>query len=195
MQVFQVLDGLMVDVPAIAAWTGARKAAVLGFPGSVADGFQSADYTTARQVGAIAGRSAGRAAWVATCIAKGVQVSAIAAYRLSVQYWAEHGAEYRAVAQFVWALWMLQAREVMGCDTSEESALAVSLLPEVVAIQGRLQSAVQAISHSRWVELRDWVLSVVELLRGLTVSSRPAQRAIAKYEAMRLAFWLVSVAK
>jgi hypothetical protein len=184
MQVFQVLDRTVIDVQAIADWTAVRKDAVRSFPGSVADGFQDADCTTALQVGAISGRSAGRVVRVATCVAKGIEVTAISAYRASAQHWADHGADYRAVVQFAWALWLLQAREVMGCDTSEEMATAVALLPEVVAIQGRVQGVVREISVSTWSDFRDWVLA-----------TRVVRQAIAKYEAMRIAFWLVAVAK
>lgn len=99
MQVFKVLDRTVIDVKAIADWVDVRKDAVLSFPGSVADGFQDADCSTALQVGAIAGRSAARAMHVATCVAKGVakgvEVTAIAAYRASAQHWSSHGADYR----------------------------------------------------------------------------------------------------
>lgn len=174
MQVFQVLDRTVIDVKAIADWVDVRKDAVLSFPGSVADGFQDADCSTALQVGAIAGRSAARAMHVATCVAKGVakgvEVTAIAAYRASAQHWSSHGADYRAVVRFAWAL--------------EEMAAAVVLLPEVVAIQGRVQEVVREIAVSNWSEFRDWVLA-----------TRMVRQAIVKYEATRIAFWLVAIAK
>ena len=88
------------------------------------------------------------------------------------------------MVQFAWALWLIQAREVMGCDTSEEMATAVVLLPEVVAIQERVQGVVRAIAVSKWSEFRGWVLA-----------TRAVRQAIAKYEATRIAFWLVAIAK
>lgn len=184
MQLFQVLDRTVIDVKEIADWTAVRKDAARAFPGSVVDGFQDADCATALQVGAIAGRSAARAMHVSICIAKGIEVTVNFAYRASAKHWADHGADYRAVVQFAWALWLIQAREVMGCDTSEEMAAAVVLLPEVVVIQGRVQGVVRAIAASTWSECRDWVLS-----------TRVVRQAISKYEAMRIAFWLVAIAK
>jgi hypothetical protein len=80
------------------------------------------------------GRIAAKGAFVARCVAVGAQVS----WRLASAHWAEYGAEYRAVAQFLVALWLLQARDALG-DVPATEFEVLGECAELPAVKARVQ--------------------------------------------------------
>jgi hypothetical protein len=95
-----------------------------------------------------AGRVVAKGAFVARCVVVGAQES----WRLAADHWAEYGAEYRSVAQFLTALWLLQARDALG-DVPAEEFEALGECAELPAVKARVQGAAAMVKGWVWVQL------------------------------------------
>jgi hypothetical protein len=95
-----------------------------------------------------AGRVVAKGAFVARCVVVGAQVS----WRLAAAHWAEYGAEYRSVAQFLAALWFLQARNALG-DVPAEEFETLGECAELPTVKARVQGAAAMVKGWVWAQL------------------------------------------
>jgi hypothetical protein len=95
-----------------------------------------------------AGRVAAKGVFVARCVVVGAQES----WRLAADHWAEYGAEYRSVAQFLAALWLLQARDALG-DVPTEEFESLGECAELPAVKARVQDVAMTVRAWVWAQL------------------------------------------